>query len=44
MLDPLLECNEYNLGAVARHKENTYIPKKLGLNNYIEDVDSLSSK
>ena len=38
---PLLECNEYNLGAVARHKENTYIPKKLGLNNYIEDVDSL---
>ena len=41
MLDPLLECNEYNPGAVARHKENTYIPKKLGLNNYIEDVDSL---
>tara|TARA_Y100001972_G_C7627553_1_gene314864 strand:- start:458 stop:1033 length:576 start_codon:yes stop_codon:yes gene_type:complete len=38
---PLLECNDYNLGAVARHNENTYIPKKLGLNRYIEEVDYL---
>ena len=38
---PLLECNEYNLGAVAKHKKNTYIPKNLGLNHYIEEIDYL---
>ena len=38
---PLLECNDYNLGAVAKQKENTYIPKNLGFHRYIEDVDYL---
>ena len=37
----LLECNEYKLGAVARQKQNVYIPKKLSFDRYIEGVDNL---
>lgn len=37
---PLLECKEYNLGAGVSTKENMYIPKRLGLHHYIEDIDN----
>jgi len=37
----LLECNEHKLGAVARQKQNVYIPKKLSFDRYIQDVDNL---
>ena len=38
---PLLECSQFDLGLVAEQKINTYIPKRLGFNRYIEDIDNL---
>ena len=37
-----MDCKNYGLsGAVARQKQNVYIPKKLSFDRYIEDVDNL---
>ena len=38
---PLFKCKSFNLGAGLSTKENTYIPKRLGLHHYIEDIDNL---